>query len=391
MRSTPSRVGAIAAVLVACGAVVWFEAHHKIPGFRAWTFGCVFLAAAICTGLARGVIRNACLVLATMFLGLAALEATALALQPKGGDLQITPFWLILKPEVGFGFAQAGVAHARKRDPDTGAVIYEVNYTIDGDFNRQVLSAAGGPATVFFGDSFTFGDGVNDAGTMPQQFADVFDRKRRVLNLAITGYSPQQFLREVETGMQDALIGPHPDAFVFLTSPFHAKRTACKESWIARAPRYTLENGRPVYQGVCYAGARLAAFEFLENTAFYRLAIRPYALGLTRADVDLYIAVLAEAARISRERYGVATLVPFIRAPAGYLAGTGYDDESVVAALRARGVRVVDMTLSDDPAKGFVASIAGDGHPTAAAHAVRARMIADALKTAAGPATGVPQ
>ena len=319
------------------------------------------------------------------------LEATALALQPRAGDLKITPFWLSLKPEVGFGFTQAGVIHARKRDPATGTVIYEADYTIDGDLDRQVVSAAEGPATVFFGDSFTFGDGVDDAGTMPQQFADVFHHKRRVLNLGITGYSPQQFLREVEAGLQDALIGPHPDAFVFLTSPFHAMRTACKENWIARAPRYALQNGRPVFQGVCFAGARLAAFEFLENTAFYRLAIRPYALALTRADVDLYVAVLAEAARISRERYGVATLVPFIRAPAGYLAGTGYDDDAIMAALRARGVRVVDMSLSDDPAKGFNASIVGDGHPTAAANAVRARMIAEALKTVDAPAAGVSQ
>ncbi len=387
--SRKSRLAAAAAILACGGGVVWFESHHAIPGFRAWTFACVALAIAIGTGLARGRGRDALLVATTIGVCLCVLEVAASLLQPRG-DLSVSPFGIALKPEVGFGFNQQGVIHARKRDPKTHAVIFEADYTIGNTLDRKVASAESGPATVFFGDSFTFGEGLADADTMPQKYADLFAGQRRVLNLAVTGYSPQQFLMEVQRGLRDDVIGPRPAAFVFLTSPFHAMRTACKETWTPRAPRYALVDGGPVFQGVCDRGASLAVHEFLENTALYRVAIRPYAVRLTHADIDLYIRILAEAVRISKERYGVTTLVPFVDSLPGYLAGTGYDDAAVIAALRAQGVWVVDMTLPDASATGAPYAIAGDGHPTGAANAARAQMIADALvkvgsQTAAGP------
>ncbi len=382
--SRKSRIGGAFAVAVLCGGIVWSETHHAIPAFRAWTFGCVFLILAVGTGLAGGRGRDLLLGVTTLAFGLCALEVVAAATQPKKvGGFDITPFWITLKPEVGFGFTQAGIVHARRYGAGD-ATIFDANYTIGATFDRAVQAANDGPATVFFGDSFTFGEGVNDRETLPQRFADLAGG-RRVLNLAVSGYSPQQFLREVETGLRDDVIGPKPSAFVFLTSPFHAARTACKESWTARAPRYALEGGRAVYQGPCFAGARLMVHEFLGNTALYRRAIQPYVDRLTHADIDLYIAILAEAAQTSKQRYGVKTLVPFIRAP-NSLAGTGYDDDAVIAALKARGVWVVDMDLP-----GALYAIAGDGHPTGAANAVRARMVAEALTAASAPVAGVSQ
>jgi hypothetical protein len=45
----------------------------------------------------------------------------------------------------------------------------------------------------------TFGQGVPDADTLPQAFADATGHRWRVLNLAFPGYGPQQFLRSLET------------------------------------------------------------------------------------------------------------------------------------------------------------------------------------------------
>jgi hypothetical protein len=72
----------------------------------------------------------------------------------------------------------------------------------------------------------TFGQGVPDAETLPQAFADatgyrlnvlnlafLCGRHRislNVLNLAFPGYGPQQFLRALETDMfRDLLTEPH--------------------------------------------------------------------------------------------------------------------------------------------------------------------------------------
>jgi hypothetical protein len=91
----------------------------------------------------------------------------------------------------------------------------------------------------FFGCSFTFGEGLNDSATLPQAFADSLDRRERVLNLGFSGYGPQHFLSELQSGILDSVIGPQPKLFVFLTSAGHAERSACKPYW---APWAALQN-----------------------------------------------------------------------------------------------------------------------------------------------------
>ena len=134
-----------------------------------------------------------------------------------------------------------------------------------------------------------------------------------------------------------------------------------------------------VFVGLCHEGLGLLGQQFLDNTALYRI-LRPIIVRLNHADIDLYVRIIAEAAKIAREKYGVETLVPYVRSWAAYLAGTGYDDDAIIRGLQARGVSVLDVTLKDDPAKKPVYAIAGDGHPTLAANIIRAHQIAEALK-----------
>ncbi|MGH6831280.1 MAG: SGNH/GDSL hydrolase family protein, partial [Methylocella sp.] len=200
-----------------------------------------------------------------------------------------------------------------------GAVIYVADYTIDANLLRQTASGEKGPAIVFFGDSNTFGEGVNDAETLPQAFADVLDRKERILNLGFTGYGPQQFLRELETGLFDSLIGSRPRLFIFLTAAWHAERTACKASWTSHAPLYALENDQIVFKGDCNERPSLWLREWLENSASYRLMVEPIRHRLSHDDVDLYIRIALAAVNLAKEKYGVGTLIPYLRAGKDYL------------------------------------------------------------------------
>ncbi|MGH6796646.1 MAG: SGNH/GDSL hydrolase family protein, partial [Methylocella sp.] len=236
-----------------------------------------------------------------------------------------------------------------------------------------------GPAIVFFGDSYTFGMGVNDAETLPQLFADLLDRKQRVLNLGFGGYGPQQFLRELETGRFDGVIGTQPRLFVFLTAAaLHVERTACKPIWVRFGPRYALENGQVTLKGLCYKGLSLLVREWLEDMASYRLFVESYLQKLTHEDVELYIRTLLAAVNLAKEKYGVATLVPYIIAP-GYLKGTGFTDAEVVQRLRDGGATVVDVSLAEDESAGAL-TIKGDGHPTPLANRLRASIIRDYIE-----------
>ncbi|MGH6811184.1 MAG: SGNH/GDSL hydrolase family protein [Methylocella sp.] len=363
-----------AVILILLGLIALLEARHPFPLFLLATFTLAFLALAGMASLLRGKLRDGLVVLAALAFGLCVVEGVATVLEPRT-LLNVTKGWSVTRPVIGWGPEHPGRFHAERRDPKTGAVIYLADYTIDANLLRQTTSSENGPAIVFFGDSFTFGLGVNDAETMPQRFADLLDRKQRVLNIAFSGYGPQQFLRELETGRFDPLIGARPRLFVFMTFAEHAKRTACKYFWVLRGPRYALENGRVALKGACDDGLSGRAREWLEDMASYRLFIQPYLQKSTHEDVELYIRILLAAVTLAKEKYGVATLIPYITAP-GYLVGTGFSDDEIVRRLRDGGAVVVDVSLVEDESTGAL-TFKGDGHPTPLANRLRASIIKD--------------
>ena len=240
---------------------------------------------------------------------------------------------------------------------------------------RRTVSAESKPTIAFFGDSITFGVGLNDADTLPQLFADLLAPKERVVNLAFTGYGPQHFLREMQTGLVNSVIGPEPKLFVFLTVPWHAERTSCKASWVVDAPRYVIEDGKATFKGACYEGAALKLQQFLWNSAAYHLIFDPDRQKASSDDIELYLRIVLAAVDLAKTKYGVSTLIPFLHSTDGYLLGTGFTNESIMQRLRDGGADVVDVSLIKEEAGGAQDRDSGDGHPTALANRLRAEML----------------
>lgn len=369
----------LAAIPLLLGLVVFLELKHPLPYFRLLSFTFVFLLLADIASLAPGKWRDLLLVLASLAFGAGVIEAGANVLEPKA-SVNMTRGWSVRQPIVGWGPEHAGRFHAQKWDSKTSAEIYNTDYTIDANLLRETKSCEAGPTIVFFGCSFTFGDGVTDAETMPQVFADLLGRQQRVLNLGFTGYGPQQFLREMETGLFDKVIGPQPALFVFLTAAWHAERVACKSYWTAHAPVYALENDQLAFKGDCNQGLSLWLREWLENTALYRVTIEPYRHRLSHEDVDLYVRIVLAAVKLAKDKYGVPTVIPYLRVDNDYLKGTGFDDDAIIKRLQEGGAYVLDASLSKEEAEGAIISMKGDGHPTPFAHRVRASLLKDYIE-----------
>jgi hypothetical protein len=227
-------------------ASIWHvPADHFRRGF--------FLFANIAS-LLRGKWRDFLLVVTSLAFGIFLIEAAANIWEPREPTVVGQDGLFALRPVTGWGPVHAGRYHVEKTDPKTGAAIYSADYTIDSNLVRQTLSCEKGPAVVFFGCSYTFGLGLNDGETLPQAFADSLGRKQRVLNLGYPAYGPQQFLSELQAGVFDSVIGPQPRVFVFLTSAWHAERSACKPYWMSYAARYKIEDGQLLLKGACYEG-----------------------------------------------------------------------------------------------------------------------------------------
>jgi hypothetical protein len=238
---------------------------------------------------------------------------------------------------------------------------------------RRTESNPTGPTIAFFFDSMTFGEGVEDSETLPQQFADLTGRQYRVLNIGVPGYGPQAMLRTLETGFRDDLLG-RPALFVIQTAAWHAERAACRPEYVWRTPRYALRDGEAVFQGRCAEGFKLWGLRKLNESSLYRRVIQPLLTDRQR-DLDLYLAELGESLRIATSKYGAQMMFLYYRSESDQFVGTTYTDERIIKALRQSGAIVLDLARTEEGVGSL--AIPGDGHPTAKAHRLRASLIRD--------------
>ncbi len=290
----------------------------------------------------------------------------------------------VSRPILGWGPSAPGTYHAARTGVD-GRLIYDVDYTIDNQLLRRTQSGPGDPTVAFFGDSFTFGQGLPDSETLPQIYADITGRKVHVLNFGFPGYGPQQFLRAIETGMFDPLLN-NTKLFIYETGNWLIERSACRPGFMSRAPRYTLRDGTPFYQGACLEGWRRALSDIVSGSSLFSRFAGSITKPVSNADVELYIAEFARSAQLVKQKYGGRLIILYIPYVGPYLDKSAFTDARIQKRLRDAGLSVLDVYLTPKTfSPGTQLMIAGDGHPSATANRARALLLKDYL--AKGPAS----
>jgi hypothetical protein len=143
--------------------------------------------------------------------------------------------------------AKPGVFRALKTYAFGRRVVYDVKYSIEPSGVRHTPIAATGPTAFFFGDSFMFGEGVNDDETLP--FAFSVASGMRVVNFGLNGYGPHQMLRSLELDLPGRSGFVLPKFVVYLAIPQHIKRAAGYSAWDRAGPLYEVQNGRAQFVG----------------------------------------------------------------------------------------------------------------------------------------------
>jgi hypothetical protein len=200
---------------------------------------------------------------------------------------------------------------ARKYYEDS--LLYDAAYTIDSDGLRIAPPSEETPegCVVFFGDSVTFGEGVNDTETFPYRVGIKTNGRYAIYNFAFSGYGPHQMLASLQAGIIDQTLRCKPTQFLYLTIPEHIARVAGLTFWDRHGPRFKLgDDGLVVQDG-----------HFDDNPRFFGGLRLPNWMGralrssLTwgrlfghrrnpnSADLSLYLGVVRESARIATERY----------------------------------------------------------------------------------------
>ncbi len=264
-----------------------------------------------------------------------------------------------------------------------GAVLYDVGYTID-DRSRRVTPFADGPERVrpvlFFGDSFTFGEGVEGDETVPADVARLVSWARPY-NYGFSGYGPQEMLAKLQAGVADEIEGAAPIA-VYTYLDFHIQRAIGSVKMGSRLAYYALEgDGKLVRHGDFTTGRPVTA-------ALYGLLGKSEAFKYFKADfppiADRHIVTTFRIIEESRNAFMKA----FPEGRFYVLVYPGwpkpYRLRRMTGLLAKAGIEVLD--LHELPARTAPGAwFEGDGHPTARTDAAVAEKLAAFLEERCGP------
>jgi len=116
--------------------------------------------------------------------------------------------------------------------------------TIEADGLRRTGEQVAGAPILAVGDSFTYGDEVNDGQTWPAQLQLLTGR--RVLNGGVSGYGFDQIVLRAE----QLAAKYKPNAIVVSFIADDIRRTEMRRLWSADKPYFVIEDGKPALRGV---------------------------------------------------------------------------------------------------------------------------------------------
>jgi len=216
-------------------------------------------------------------------------------------------------PDDLLGYAPRRNARVTAREYYRNSLIYDVVYTIGPNGLRVTPPAPGVPkgCVVFFGDSITFGEGVNDEESFPYRVGLRTAGEYAIYNFAFSGYGPHQMLANLQARREEKITDCRLTHFIYFCIPEHVERVAGMAFWDKHGPRFVLTpEGKVVRKGNFDSFAQSSGFFTLPSwitTGFDSFLAWQKVFGRAReagpAHVALLIAVIREAAGITRERY----------------------------------------------------------------------------------------
>lgn len=271
-------------------------------------------------------------------------------------------------PDLGYGPSPDVTVRSFRRND--GEPIYDVRYTIDPQGLRVTPGGrAGGRAVVFFGGSFTFGEGVEDDQTMPASVAKWLRGRTRVVNAGFHGYGPHQMLRALETRRLDPLLDEGVEHVVYQALDGHVMRAAGRTTWDLAGPAYELRDGMATYVGPFRSFLPVTVAKIANRFGPTRDLLQWWLSadeGDAAEDRERYVEIVVRAAEIVRERWGAGFSVVY----------WDHAGDPLPDLLRARGLDVLLVTEAFEGKlwRRFVLDV--DRHPSRRGHAFIGRAVA---------------
>ncbi len=319
--------------------------------------------------------RNGALMIAALAVAAGLLDAMAGWLAPQAQGAGLVRFtdpseWLLPDANLGYRLIPNNVVV----DTATfdGQPVYRATYTIGPDGTRVTPPApAGADLYLFMGDSFVFGQGLDDDQNLSAQFARANDLKVRTVNFSAPGWGPNHLVRALEAGFFDRFAGDKVKAVVTWIIPDHLSRVTGDGEWLGASPRYVLEDGKLEFTG-SFTHHRwmnpLAGLRYQAGKVFSFVN----ALGMRQhqaEQTELFVALMLRLQALAREKFGAPLIVIYSwpDEASGNSYGLGDDQRLVALLVRLRNLGIplmsVDQFTTQIDMNRLV--LPHDGHPTA--------------------------
>jgi hypothetical protein len=279
---------------------------------------------------------------------------------------------------------------ARARLADGETTVYDVAYSIGADGLRTpppVGNAQG--SVIFFGCSFTFGEGLNDEQVMPYRVGILAEGRYQTRNFGFHGYGAQQMLSSLERGHLDALLDRPPTHFIYQAIPDHVARAVGLHDYQFNHPRFVLQRDGSVVRKGLFSDAEDAQ----PPPSALALEIRwqlgksyTYSRLLTGErqtndqDLQLWLAIVEQSKRHIEAKYPNAEFHVLMwpwanwRTPAEEALGQEMTRRLVNLGVRVHSI--ADMLPNyDEQPEPYQLSPTYDRHPSAAANDLIARYV----------------
>ncbi|NUN07178.1 MAG: hypothetical protein HUU57_15640 [Bdellovibrio sp.] len=260
-------------------------------------------------------------------------------------------------------------------------LIYDIHFNVDSHNRRRTpVSLEATQAIVMFGDSVTFGEGVEDAETAPYFLAEL-RKDTQVLNMGMSGSGPGEFLFEVSQKpfVRLADLSQKKKIFIYTFIDDHMERMICRSNcmdndraWVRNKPYYEDVDGVPEFRGTfedrvflntVYRGLRKSAFLNANDVIF-----PPFFSG---KHFDFFAAMMEQGQKNLQKNFpGSEFYVVFFPGRSGSYGA------AAAQACKERGLKVLNYDSIDVyTLTGRRDHVIGDGHPSPLTHYIFAKLL----------------
>lgn len=271
-------------------------------------------------------------------------------------------------------------SQALSRAKINGELIYEVNITVD-EYGRRAMPKGqfiNEEEVLFFGCSFTYGDGVEDHQTLPFQFQELAKGNYQAHNFGFSGNGAHQMLAILENELErrGTSISTSKVGFYSMITDHVLRGTSSFFS--TPSPTYRFDKQGKLYKTGVFSLLRhkIAHYSGKSNLV---VAFNSILEQVTQEKIDLVLSMTERSGEIFEARYDGEFYCLLWKVVYEEREGLY---EKLLKGLTDRGIEVIeiDNILPDYAENPLKYVIENDGHPNALANKMIAEYLVDFLR-----------